>query len=260
MSKPSLKPKTARFQPSSGSLAPCCLRLVLRLRRLLAWPAPAQRRTKRSEQEQAGGRRRRLFRGSCFLPWVSPLSAALLKIICPIRFSSTTADWVWRITSPAASSFSSGAGLEADVLVTEQARGQDLGRRIFREAHAIVDLHRHDALVRLGVERDALDTPDGDTRAAHRRTRLQATDVVELGADGVTLVLAEAGQIRRLEREEQRGPPGRAGRTARPSFRYLFCSSQFSRSGHGVENINAVSMKSIASTDSDETTTVRVVA
>ena len=29
---------------------------------------------------------------------------------------------------------------------------------------------------------------------------------------------------------------------------------------HGVENINAVSMKSMASTDSDETTTVRVVA
>ena len=33
-----------------------------------------------------------------------------------------------------------------------------------------------------------------------------------------------------------------------------------SEGGYGVENINAVSMKSIASTDSDDTTTVRVVA
>jgi hypothetical protein len=30
--------------------------------------------------------------------------------------------------------------------------------------------------------------------------------------------------------------------------------------GHGVENINAVKMKSMTSTDSDDTTTVRVVA
>ena len=57
--------------------------------------------------------------------------------------------------------------------------------------------------------------------------------------------------------------PGAAGRPA-PSFVFgrisADCSASTATAGHGVENISAVSTKSIASTPSDEMTTVRVVA
>src|SRR6185436_20583710 len=49
------------------------------------------------------------------------------------------------------------AGLEAHVLLAENARGQDLGGGVARELVAEVDRHRDDRLVAFGVEADGGD-------------------------------------------------------------------------------------------------------
>ena len=132
-----------------------------------------------------------------------PASAALLNRNWLIRFSSTTADWVCLISSPGGEVLLLRAGLDADVLVAEQAGGEDARRRVGRELHRAVDLDPHRALVALRVERDRGDPADGDAGAAHRRAHLQPADVVEVGGQGVGVAAAEAAQVGRLEGEEQ---------------------------------------------------------
>src|SRR5687768_14334072 len=52
------------------------------------------------------------------------------------------------------------AGLQADVLLAEDARSEDLRRGVARELVAGVEVHRHDRLVALVVEADVLDAAD----------------------------------------------------------------------------------------------------
>jgi hypothetical protein len=96
----------------------------------------------------------------------------------------------------------SSPGLKPDILVAEQAGGEDLGRTVQRKLQIAVDLHRHQALVGLGIEPDRDDPSHRDPCAAHRCARLQAADVVEPGLQRVAVALAEARQIGGLQREK----------------------------------------------------------
>jgi hypothetical protein len=98
-----------------------------------------------------------------------------------------------------------GARLDAHTLVARQSGSENLGRRIEGERHALVDLHGHQAMVCILVQRDRGHLSEGYTSAAHRRVSPQASDVVEAGAYGVGLRGEKAGEVRRLQRKaEQR--------------------------------------------------------
>jgi len=84
----------------------------------------------REEDGDQGGTRQHHLPGS--LAGSLP-SAALLKRNWLIRFSSTTADWVRRKPVAALQHHAVAAGLEAEVLLAEDARGEDLGGRIARK-------------------------------------------------------------------------------------------------------------------------------
>ena len=94
------------------------------------------------------------------------------------------------------------AGFDADVLVAQQPGGQDLRGRILRELVGQRDRHRDHALERLAVQADAGHASDRDACAAHRRSYLQASDVVETGLHVVGAAGIEAAQIGGLQRQE----------------------------------------------------------
>ena len=68
-------------------------------------------------------------------------SAALPYRNWPISFSSTTADCVSLMRSPAVEIGGVAAGLQSDVLLAEQPGGEDRRRRVLRELVALVDAH-----------------------------------------------------------------------------------------------------------------------
>ncbi len=76
----------------------------------------------------------------------------------------------------------------------------------------------------------------------------------------VAAVVAEAAEVGRLQRDEHQRRDAQQDEQADQHLHVFLGHRMSPFRGHGVENINAVKMKSMPSTDSDETTTVRVVA
>ena len=104
-------------------------------------PARAAATMRRQRQQDAVPRAAMLISSlrrarRCAARSALPASAALLNRNWPIRFSSTTADCVCVIAVAGGEVLLVAARLEADVLVAQQAGGQDLGRRVLRELHA----------------------------------------------------------------------------------------------------------------------------
>ena len=95
------------------------------------------------------------------------------------------------------------ARLQADVLLAEQARRQDLRRRILRKLVLLVDIDRDQRLIRVLVEADRVDAAHRHARALHRRTRLQSADIVELQLDRVGRLKRQRTHVAGLQREKQ---------------------------------------------------------
>src|SRR5688572_3398881 len=77
--------------------------------------------------------------------------------------------------------------LQAYVLLSEQAGGQDGHGSVPREGVTLVDLERDPREELLVVERDVVHPAHHHARALHGRTHLEAPDIVELGMHGIGL-------------------------------------------------------------------------
>src|SRR5262249_589138 len=69
------------------------------------------------------------------------------------------------------------ARFKADVNLAKKSRRENRRDRILAELITVIDAHRDDRLIRLGVEADAIDATDDDAGRFHRRAQLEAADV-----------------------------------------------------------------------------------
>jgi hypothetical protein len=96
-----------------------------------------------------------------------------------------------------------GARFDADVLLAEQATGQNLERAVLGKTVTVLKCQRHVGLKGLVVERDGIHTPNHHAGTLDRGLWLQTTNVVEARGDRVGLLEIQAQQVGRLQREEQ---------------------------------------------------------
>src|SRR5260221_251521 len=95
------------------------------------------------------------------------------------------------------------ARFEPDVLLAEDAGGEDLRGGVARKLVLVAEIDGNDGLVGLVVEADVGDAPDHDAGALHRRAHLEAADVAELGLYLVHLRGRERSEVADLQGEEQ---------------------------------------------------------
>src|SRR5260363_448227 len=127
------------------------------------------------------------------------------------------------------------AGRNADILLAEQASGQNFCCTVARKLITLINIEPHPGLITGVVELNARDAPDAHPRAFDRRAGFKAADIVE----------CEFERISARERPaQQRRQP-----SSPVSFFSFHCP-----------NMSAVNTKSSPNTASDENTTVRVVA
>ena len=150
-----------------------------------------------------------------------------------------------------------GSCLNANVLFAQQPAGEDFQRAVFGESVALLQGEGHAGLVAFVIELDGGDAAHHDAGALDRRLWLQSADVVELGRDAVGGLKAQAEQIGRLQRQKQNGRGADQHQQADPHI--IFGALHVACPFHKL-NISAVRMKSRPNTDSEATTTVRVVA
>ena len=106
---------------------------------------------------------------------------------------------------------------QADVLLAQQAGGEDFGRYIAAELVLLVHFQGGAGAKRFVVQTDVGDASHHHAGHLHRRFDFQPTNIVELGVQRIGAIAPAAhGQIGGFQRQKQHGGAAQRGKNAHP--------------------------------------------